>query len=107
MLSLTQQQIATRATALIARLSPNSTSARFELMEGESAIGGGAGPTANLPTTLIAITDVARSAQEIEMLLRTSQPPLITRIADQKVLIDLRTVFPEQEPTLIASLAKL
>jgi L-seryl-tRNA(Ser) seleniumtransferase len=68
----------------------------LELVAGESAIGGGAGPTSNLPTTLIAITQPSRSAQEIERQLRTGSPPVIARISEGKVLLDLRTVFPDQ-----------
>jgi L-seryl-tRNA(Ser) seleniumtransferase len=107
MLALTKQKIGTRAEAIIGRVVPASDTLSLELLEGESAIGGGAGPTANLPTTLIAITDSTRSAQEIETLLRTSSPPIITRIADQKVLLDLRTVFPDQEAVVIDLLTRL
>jgi len=107
MLALTKQEISERASAMIETLSSTSGAVNFELVDGESAIGGGAGPTANMPTTLIAVRDSARSAQEIETLLRTAEPPIISRIADQKLLIDLRTVFPEQEPELSAALNRL
>ena len=107
MLASTKKEIGERASAIIAALSSTSESVNFELVEGESAIGGGAGPTANLPTTLIAVTDSVRSAQEIETLLRTAEPPIISRITEQRLLIDLRTVFREQELELIAALNRL
>jgi L-seryl-tRNA(Ser) seleniumtransferase len=107
MLALTKQQISKRAESLLSHIAPQSPTLNLELLEGESAIGGGAGPTDNLPTTLIAITDPTRSAQEIETLLRTSSPPIIARIADRKVLLDLRTVFSDQEPVIIDALNKL
>jgi L-seryl-tRNA(Ser) seleniumtransferase len=107
MLALTRQGVLDRAQALIGRIQTRSDTLRLELLDGESAIGGGAGPTANLPTVLIAIADSLRSAQEIEAVLRTSSPPVITRISEQKVLLDLRTVFSDQEPFLVSALNNL
>jgi len=107
MLSLTKQDISTRAQSLLSQVSNNSKTVHLDLIDSESAIGGGAGPTANLPTTVIAISDQNRTAQEIETVLRTSLPPVIARIADQKVLLDLRTVFPDQEDSLLRTLNNL
>jgi L-seryl-tRNA(Ser) seleniumtransferase len=73
---------------------------KLELVRGESAIGGGAGPTSTLLTTLIAITHRNKSPQEIEHQLRSSSPPVITRISERRVLLDLRTVFDDQLPVL-------
>ncbi|HYV12539.1 MAG TPA: L-seryl-tRNA(Sec) selenium transferase [Pyrinomonadaceae bacterium] len=78
-----------------------------ELLAGESALGGGAGPTSTFPTTLIAITHPEKSAQEIEHELRTYSPPIIGRIADGKVLLDLRTVFPDQLSVLRQALDRI
>jgi L-seryl-tRNA(Ser) seleniumtransferase len=77
------------------------------LLAGESALGGGAGPTSAFPTTLIAITHPDKSAQEIENELRNYSPPIITRIADGKVLLDLRTVFEDQLPAIRAALTTI
>jgi len=107
MLSLTKQDISTRAQSMLSQVSNNSKTIHLDLIDSESAIGGGAGPTANLPTTVIAVSDQNRTAQEIETILRTSLPPVIARIADQKVLIDLRTVFPDQEDSLLRTLNNL
>jgi len=94
MLSLTPEELAQRAQSLVESL--DSSSAKFELIAGESTLGGGAGPTSTFPTTLIAITHPERSAQDIEHHLRTATPPIISRIAEGKVLLDLRTVFNDQ-----------
>jgi seryl-tRNA(Sec) selenium transferase len=48
-----------------------------------------------------------RSAQELEALLRSASPSIIARISEQKVLIDLRTVSPGDEPHLIEVLNSL
>jgi len=103
MLSLTAEKVEQRARSVIDGLD----SSTFELISGESTLGGGAGPTSNVPTTLIAISHPQQSAQEIEHHLRTSTPPIITRISEGKVLLDLRTVFDDQLPALREALKTL
>jgi len=102
MLSLTPEELAQRAQDMIEGLD-----ARFELIAGESTLGGGAGPTSTFPTTLIAITDPERSAQDLEHQLRTSSPSIISRISEGKVLLDLRTVFPDELSILKEALRSL
>ncbi len=72
------------------------------VVAGESAIGGGSLPGATLPTALLAI-DTPRPRELAEQL-RHYDPPVITRIADGRLLLDPRTVLPEQEPRLLAAL---
>ena len=105
MLSLTSAELRQRAQEIVDGLS--SDNFRVELLDGESALGGGAGPTSTFPTTLIAITHSEQSAQDIEHQLRTSSPPIISRISEGKVLLDLRTVFEDQLHALTEALSKL
>jgi len=105
MLSLTAGEIEQRARNLMESIEQASVS--FELIAGESTIGGGAGPTSTLPTTLIAITHREKSAQELEHELRTSSPAIISRISEGKVLLDLRTVFPDELPAVLEALKSL
>lgn len=105
MLALTAAEVEQRARLLIEQVS--GTGLQLMLEPGESAVGGGAGPTCNLPTTLIAITHPTFTAQELERSLRTSSPPLIARIAEDKVLIDLRTVLPEELSELSGILVRI
>jgi len=100
MLSLTAEELERRARSLAEGLD-------VELIAGESALGGGAGPTSKFPTTLIAITHSAKSAQEIEHELRNYSPPIISRISEGKVLLDLRTVFEDQLPAIRAALTTI
>ena len=102
MLALSSEEIGSRAKRLIEEVA--DTSLELTLLPGESAIGGGAGPTANLPTTLIAVSHPHMSAQEIERTLRNHSPAIIGRISEGKVLLDLRTVFPDELPELGAAL---
>ena len=94
MLALTNEAIESRAQQFIQ--DAGGSQLELTLQPGESAIGGGAGPTSNLPTTVIAVTHPRLTAQEIERLLRRSSPPVICRISEGKVLLDLRTVFPDE-----------
>lgn len=100
MLSLTAGELERRAQSVAEGLN-------VELVPGESAMGGGAGPTSTFPTTLIAITHAEKSAQEIEQELRNYSPPIIARISEGKVLMDLRTVFDDQLPAIRAALAAI
>ena len=72
------------------------------IVDGESVIGGGAAPSAVLPTRLLAVTREGLSADEISARLRASEPPVIARVEEGRVLLDLRTVFPEQDEKVIA-----
>ncbi len=94
MLALSAEELERRARSLIEQIT--GTELQFSLEAGESAVGGGAGPTCNLPTSLLAITHPKITAQEIERTLRNSSPPVIARISEGKVLLDLRTVFPDE-----------
>lgn len=104
MLALTADEIEQRARAVVDEI---NSELNLEILPGESTIGGGAGPTSTLPTRLIAITHSRKSADELERQLRTSSPPIISRISDGKVLLDLRTVFPDEIPALVKALGAI
>ena len=72
------------------------------VVSGESTLGGGSLPGAALPTALLAIHSAAPN-RTLEQL-RAADPPVIARIADGRVLLDPRTVLPEQEAALLAAL---
>ena len=105
MLALTAEDIERRACAIVESVPEGAL--KVELIAGESTLGGGAGPTSVFPTTLIALTHTERSAQEIEHELRTSTPPIISRISEGKVLLDVRTVFEDQLLTVGEALIRL
>ncbi len=85
--------------------------ARLEVCGGFSVIGGGSTPEQKLPTTLVAVRSQRHSAAELEERLRrpkTGAPvvePVVARIEKKTLVIDLRTVFEEEEPALGAALA--
>jgi L-seryl-tRNA(Ser) seleniumtransferase len=105
MLALTAAEIEGRARTVVESVSEGAL--KVELIAGQSTLGGGAGPTSIFPTTLIALSHRDKSAQEIEHQLRSATPPIISRISDGKVLLDLRTVFDRQLPTVREALLRL
>lgn len=109
MLSLSREEIEVRAKNLTETLSQRSPDLGLiiAIEEGKSAVGGGSGPATHPATVLISLQHASLSANEIQRRLRLSSPPVIARIADGKVLIDLRTVAPEEEPELLDAIRHL
>jgi L-seryl-tRNA(Ser) seleniumtransferase len=104
MLALSREELEERARGIVEQVQAVGGQLQLAIVFGESAVGGGAGPTCNLPTALIAVTHPRLTAQEIERSLRTSSPPIIGRISEGKVLLDLRSVFPDELPELVTAL---
>jgi L-seryl-tRNA(Ser) seleniumtransferase len=75
---------------------------KAELVPGQSLVGGGSTPEQPLPTWLIAIP--SGEVTTLERRLRSARPPVIARIEDDRLLLDLRTVFPDEEEELAAAL---
>jgi hypothetical protein len=70
----------------------------------QSVIGGGAAPGATLPTVVLALKLESITADEVLHRLRQLDPPIIARVEDDRVLLDLRTVFPEQDEAIVRAL---
>jgi L-seryl-tRNA(Ser) seleniumtransferase len=109
MLRANATDLARRADAFLKELKPRlpSSGVKIELVEGASLAGGGSTPTQSLRSPVFHIRSEHRSAAELEKRLRRSVggASVIARIEDDHVVIDLRTVFEEQEPELAATLA--
>jgi L-seryl-tRNA(Ser) seleniumtransferase len=105
MMRLSKEEIGKRAEAVAKKLQSSRVS--VEVQDGESIIGGGAAPSATLPTRLLAITCEGMSADELSQRLRASDPPIIARVEDGRVLLDLRTVFPEQDEAVAKALRRV
>jgi L-seryl-tRNA(Ser) seleniumtransferase len=103
MLALPAEAIRERALRLVERLQlPAGTTATVE--KSTSRVGGGAAPETEIPTSVIAIAGRDLSPDLILTALRRHEPPVIARISEQRVLLDLRTVAPEEEDVLLEAL---
>jgi L-seryl-tRNA(Ser) seleniumtransferase len=105
MMRLSKEEIGARAKALAARL--GAPKLKIEIVDGESILGGGAAPSSVLPTRLLALTCEGLSADELAARLRGSEPPIIARVEDGRALLDLRTVFPEQDAAVASVLGRI
>ncbi len=117
MMGLTKDEIGKRAEAIASRVqavaetkkSATSSARRMtvELVDGESVIGGGAAPSSGLPTRLLALSCADLGAGQLAARLRANDPPIIARVEDGRVLLDLRTVFTDQDFLVASALARI
>jgi L-seryl-tRNA(Ser) seleniumtransferase len=101
MISLSPLEIGMRADAWA-----QSLEGLVKVIDGESLIGGGSLPGATLPTRLVAIGEARKPAlaQKVARYLRLQEPPVIGRISENILLLDPRTVPPEEDKTVIKAL---
>jgi len=117
MIRIAQQEIAARAQNFREKLRRElANDVKVEIHPGFSVIGGGSTPDQQLPTTLIAISTPRHSAAQLEERLRKPQAlsgqagisspstPVISRIEDKRLIIDLRTVHPSEETEVASAL---
>lgn len=100
MISMTQEEIAKRAQRFVQELARHGFQATA--LPGASAIGGGSLPGQTLPTTLVSL-DVPHPS-EFAARLRAASPPVIVRIEEDRVLLDPRTILPDQDDILLHTL---
>ncbi len=100
------RDVAVREIPVLSMLTENEESIRAraerlggQLIEGDSEVGGGSFPGAKLRTWLAGFPD-----ERLAERLRANDPPIIARVAGSRVLLDARTIFPEQVETVIAAL---
>jgi L-seryl-tRNA(Ser) seleniumtransferase len=99
MMSLTPEQVKVRAEAWRAAVEQG------EVVKSESTVGGGSLPEESMPTFVLALS--VKSPDKFLKKLRESHPPIIARTESDKVLLDPRTVFVEQDQILISALYSL
>jgi L-seryl-tRNA(Ser) seleniumtransferase len=104
------EQFLARLRGILTAASPKDAT-RFEMCDSESVVGGGSTPGQRLPTRVIAIASPRWSAAQLEERLRcpagdsSRGVPVIARIEEDRLVVDLRTVLPEQELALGEALA--
>jgi L-seryl-tRNA(Ser) seleniumtransferase len=105
MMRLQKDEIEKRAEALAVQV--RGPKLEIELLDGESVIGGGAAPSSVLPTRLLALSCDGWSADQLAAQLRQGEPPIIARIEEGRVTLDLRTVFPEQDDSVAQAIIRI
>ncbi len=102
MMAATYADLELRAGAVVRKLKAEDIAAA--LKEGKSMVGGGTLPEQSLPTALVSIKPEG-SLEAFSRRLRLSRPPLMARLESDLILIDMRTVFPEQDALLVSIIA--
>ena len=110
MLSMTQKELKLRTESFATRLKKTlgqESNLQLEIIEGKSVVGGGSAPAAQPNTILLSLEDKNLSINNLEAKLRLAKTPVVARILDNKVVLDLRTVFEKEEDKLIEILVKI
>ena len=109
MIRMTPQELKRRAENFIRELRPELPldEVEIEITDGTSLAGGGSTPEQSLPSKVIRIASARYSATKLEQRLRRAPTGIsvIVRVEDDRLVLDLRTVLPEQEPLLIKTLS--
>jgi L-seryl-tRNA(Ser) seleniumtransferase len=101
MLGASADAIAARAQSWQRRLVERGI--EVEVVAAESTVGGGSLPGERLPTTVLAITPRPGRAADLLRRLREQEPPVIGRIEQERVLLDPRTVLPNEDDVLLSA----
>lgn len=102
MIAASQEEMRLRAERWSLRI--RAAGIAVSLLEGQSTVGGGSLPGSVLPTWLVAVSGA--NVVELEKALRDAETPVIGRIAEDRLLLDPRTVPVEQEESLLRSLTE-
>jgi len=106
MIQADRAELRRRAEALAAALAERAPGLRPAVIETTSAVGGGAAPVAELKTAAVSLDPGPAGADRLAAALRAGSPPVVVRVADDRVVVDLRTVPAEDEAVLLAALAR-
>jgi len=107
MLGLDMRKLKRRGRRLLKKLQKIPTrGAKFTLREDVSQVGGGALPLQEPPTIVLAIKSLDFSMNSLEENLRKGEPPVVSRISKDELILDMRTVFDEEIPLLAAGIER-
>ena len=96
MLSVTEDTLKKRARTIVRALRKHAVPVEAAAVQDQSKIGGGSYPLHELPTWAVSLAPQTMSPQEFERRLRCGTPPVIVRINRERVIVDTRTLFPEE-----------
>jgi L-seryl-tRNA(Ser) seleniumtransferase len=100
MLTMPLEELRKRARGLQRLIKKETGKASLEMIREQSQVGGGALPLQAVPTWALAIKPLKGTAQALEAALRDLEPPIIARIADDRLILDLRTIQADEFGTI-------
>ena len=101
MLTESVDQLETRARSIVSSLTDRGIEAA--VMSSVATVGGGAFPTAEIPSRAVVIS---RDATRFEEALRKGEPAVVGRIAEDRLMLDLRSVMPREDGALTTAIAR-
>ena len=108
MITLPLEEIEKRANNFKSRLQKNIPDhVEIQVVDDSSQVGGGALPSQQLPTKVVAISSESISVKKLEEHLRNNRPSIIARISKDQLRIDIRTVNKDEEKVIENSLRKI
>ena len=106
MIAVTPAELDARAQAIVKQLA-GTPGLTVTPQESEAAIGGGSTPGVTIPSVAVRVEVQASSASRIDAALRACAHPIVGRIVDDRLLLDLRTVRPEEDALVVEALSAL
>jgi L-seryl-tRNA(Ser) seleniumtransferase len=104
MMRVAEAELQKRAEHIARQLRAGSPRLEIEIVDARAVLGGGSAPGAALPSRALAISCAGVAAEVLLQRLRGWETPIVARIAENRVLLDLRTIEPEQDTVIIAAL---
>ncbi|MFP4381461.1 MAG: L-seryl-tRNA(Sec) selenium transferase [Candidatus Sumerlaeia bacterium] len=105
MLSASVDGLKAKARRIMKKVSEQNQKLSIRMMEGASTTGGGSLPATAIPTWLLAVKSDGMSADKLALRLRQCPKPVIARIANEEVLLDMRTILKGEDKDVIEALS--
>jgi L-seryl-tRNA(Ser) seleniumtransferase len=96
-----------RAAAMVDRLRKQGCGLDVRAAPGESEVGGGSLPGVAIPTRVLAVKSASVSPEEVMKRLRRNDPPVIGRISEDEVLLDVRTLLEGEDAEVCEALMRI
>lgn len=98
MLSASPEELEKRALEAARKLKDEKRDeAQVNVVDGESQVGSGSAPIETLPTKLLSVKPLALSAEDLAKKLRSGNPPIFARVHKETILLDFRTIQPDED----------
>ena len=107
MMLLGEDELQHRAEHIARQLRVSSPEFQVEVVESRSVLGGGSAPGATLASRAVALSSARLTPDELLKRLRQCETPIIARVQEDRVLLDLRTVDQSQDSIVLAALASI
>jgi L-seryl-tRNA(Ser) seleniumtransferase len=107
MLTLPADALKEKAETLKKQIEDFGTSLQLNVRPGESAVGGGSLPGVAIPTWLLCAQSPQKKADALCKALRLHEPPVIARIEDNEVVLDMRTLLDGEDAIVVDALRQL